>query len=101
MAALARCQAPGRDRHAREQAGTTGRAVKRIALSGLALAAALAAGAGGYWAGGRGIAMPDALELFGGRSMAAEATVQRSGPVVYPRAQIGRGACRERVWRDG
>jgi len=64
--------------------------VKRIALSGLALAAALAAGAGGYWAGGRGIAMPDALELFGGRSMAAEATVQRSGPVIYHRAPDGR-----------
>ncbi|MEQ8396154.1 efflux RND transporter periplasmic adaptor subunit [Thalassobaculum sp.] len=57
--------------------------MKQIALSGLALAAMMAAGAGGYWVGDRGIALPDTFELLGGRSAAAEATVQRSGPVIY------------------
>lgn len=64
--------------------------MKRVALSGLALAAVVAAGAGGYWAGERGIAIPDALELFGGRSVAAEPTARRSGPVIYYRDPAGR-----------
>jgi len=64
--------------------------VKRITFLGLALAAVMAAGVAGYRAGDRGVAISDVLELFSGRSMAAERTEPQSGPVIYYRDPTGR-----------
>lgn len=51
--------------------------MKRIALAGLALAAVVAAGTGGYWAGSRGFPMPAAAEPAA------------AGPVIYYRDPDG------------
>jgi len=64
--------------------------VKRLTLSSLAFAAVVAAGIVGFWAGDRGIALPHAFEPLGGRSVTAEQSAQRSGPVVYYRDPDGR-----------
>lgn len=66
--------------------------MKRIALRGLTLAALVAAGAGGYWAGHRGIAIPGASTLFGATTVAAETPPPPSGPVIYYKDPNGRPA---------
>jgi Cu(I)/Ag(I) efflux system membrane fusion protein len=63
--------------------------MKRVALSGFVLAAIAAAGAGGYWAGHRGIPIPDAFALVDGWISAAEATAELSEPVLYYRDPDG------------
>lgn len=63
--------------------------MKRAVLRGLTLAALLAAGAGGYWAGHRGFAIPGTSTLFGAMTVAAE-TPPPSGPVIYYKDPDGR-----------
>ncbi len=64
--------------------------MKRIALTGLALAAVMAAGVGGYWAGLRGTAAPLGLtELFGTASP-SKAAQPPSGRVIYYQDPDGR-----------
>ena len=57
--------------------------MKRIALTGLALAAIMAAGVGGYWAGIRDLPMPGLRELFGAASNPTMAKPAGMGPVIY------------------
>jgi Cu(I)/Ag(I) efflux system membrane fusion protein len=65
--------------------------MKRIALTGLALAAVLAAGIGGYWAGLRGTAAPLGLTgLFGAASRSKAEQPVPSGPVIYYQDPDGR-----------
>ena len=63
--------------------------MKRTVLRGLTLVALVAAGAGGYWAGHRGIVIPGASTLFGTTTVAAE-TPPPSGSVIYYKAPDGR-----------
>ncbi len=64
--------------------------MRRIALTGLALAAILAAGGAGYWAGHRGLAVAGLHEWLGiqGRLAANEPT--GTGPVIYYRDPDGK-----------
>src|SRR3546814_4937493 len=64
--------------------------MKRVALTGLALAAVTAAGIGGYWAGMRGVAWSDAPEFLGTGPARAAVEPAASGPVVYYRDPDGR-----------
>jgi Cu(I)/Ag(I) efflux system membrane fusion protein len=75
--------------------------MRPLALSGLALTLMAAAGAAGYWAGDRGLALPgnpftQALALLGARPVAAEVTVgltevaEPTDPVIYYRDPDGR-----------
>lgn len=65
--------------------------MKRIALTGLAFVAVMAAGVGGYWAGLRGNAAPVALTgLFGTAPPSKAAQPAPSGPVIYYRDPDGR-----------
>lgn len=57
--------------------------MKRVALTGLALAAVLAVGGGGYWAGHKGIAAPGLRNLLGTVLEPAAARPTASGPVIY------------------
>jgi len=57
--------------------------MKRIALMGLALAAILAAGVGGYWSGHRGLPVPGLREWLGIEGSLAANEPAGSGPVVY------------------
>jgi membrane fusion protein, copper/silver efflux system len=57
--------------------------MKRIALTGLALAAIMAAGVGGYWAGIRDLPMPGLRELFDAAGDLAFAEPAGTGPVIY------------------
>ena len=77
--------------------------MRPLALSGLALTLMAAAGAAGYWAGDRGLALlgnpfTQALALLGARPVAAEVTVgltevaEPTGPVIYYRDPDGRPA---------
>lgn len=66
--------------------------MRRTALRGLTLAAVLAAGAGGYWAGHRGIAIPGSSTLLGAMTVAAETPPPTSGPVIYYKDPDGRPA---------
>lgn len=59
--------------------------MKRVALTGLALAAVAAAGVGGYWAGLRGIAWHDLPQLLATGPARAAGESAASGPVVYYR----------------
>lgn len=63
--------------------------MRRSVLTGLALAAILAAGGGGYWAGLRGIPVPGADVLFKALPMSAAAEPTASGPVIYYRDPDG------------
>ncbi|ABS69813.1 efflux RND transporter periplasmic adaptor subunit [Xanthobacter autotrophicus] len=65
--------------------------MKRAVLRGLTLAALLAAGAGGYWAGHRGFAIPGSSTLFA-TTVAAETPPPPSGPVIYYKDPDGRPA---------
>ncbi len=58
LAPVAWRQGARRNRHARIQACVQGCTVSRKRWAGLTLAAILAAGAGGYWAGHRDLALP-------------------------------------------
>ncbi|ANL89083.1 efflux RND transporter periplasmic adaptor subunit [Rhizobium phaseoli] len=65
--------------------------------TGLTLVAMLAAGAGGLWAGQRGVALPDLAWLrsiigIEGVAVAATATPAASGPIIYYRDPDGRPA---------
>jgi len=64
--------------------------MKRIALTGLALAAISAAGVGGYWAGIRGIPMPGPRELFDFASHLTMAEPAGMGAVIYYRDPDGK-----------
>lgn len=64
--------------------------MKRIALTGLALAAVMAAGAGGYWAGSQGFPAPGLRTLFALADMPAAAEPAASGPVIYYRDPDGK-----------
>lgn len=66
--------------------------MKRIALTGLALAAILAAGVGGYWAGVRGIPAPGLRELFDAVGVPAAAEPADTGAVIYYRDPDGKPA---------
>lgn len=57
--------------------------MKRLALTGLALAAILAAGGAGYWAGQRGIAAAGLRTWFGIEGSLAANEPAGSGPVIY------------------
>lgn len=58
---------------------------------GLALAAIVVAGVGGYWAGWRGMAPPSGLsELFGAGPLSEAAEPAPSGPVIYYQDPDGR-----------
>ncbi|SIR55647.1 efflux RND transporter periplasmic adaptor subunit [Bosea sp. TND4EK4] len=57
--------------------------MKRIALTGLALAAVLAAGGAGYWAGHRGIAVPGLQNWLGIEGSLAANAPAGTGPVIY------------------
>ncbi len=60
--------------------------MKRIALTGLALAAIWAAGGAGYWAGHRGISVPGLLTSFGIEGSYAANEPTGTGPVIYYQA---------------
>lgn len=64
--------------------------MSRIALTGLALAAIVAAGVGGYWVGWRGMAPPGLSELFGTGPSSEAAEPAPSGPVIYYQDPDGR-----------
>lgn len=64
--------------------------MKRIALTGLIPAAVLAAGAGGYWAGVRGLPAPGLLELFNAVGIPAAAEPAGTGAVIYYQDPDGR-----------
>ena len=65
--------------------------MKRIALTGLVLAAVMAAGVGGYWAGLRGTTAPLGLTgLFGTAPPSKAAQPAPSGPVIYYQDPDGR-----------
>jgi Cu(I)/Ag(I) efflux system membrane fusion protein len=57
--------------------------MKRIALTGLVLAAIVAAGGGGYWAGIHGIPVPGPRELFDFATNLTVAEPIGTGPVIY------------------
>jgi Cu(I)/Ag(I) efflux system membrane fusion protein len=57
--------------------------MKRIDLPGLALAAILAAGGAGYWAGHRGLSVPGLHEWFGIEGSLAANEPAGTGPVIY------------------
>lgn len=57
--------------------------MKRVALTGLALAAVLAAGGAGYWAGHRGIAMAGLRAWLGIEGSFTTNEPTGSGPVIY------------------
>jgi len=57
--------------------------VKRIALTGLALAAVLVAGVGGYWAGIRDLPVAGLREWFGVETTFAAAEPAGTGAVIY------------------
>jgi len=57
--------------------------MKRFALTGLALAAILAAGGAGYWAGHRGLAAPDLRAWLGIEGSLAANEPTGTGPVIY------------------
>jgi len=57
--------------------------VKRIALAGLALAAVLAAGIGGYWAGVHGLPVAGLREWLGGENTLAATEPAGTGAVIY------------------
>lgn len=57
--------------------------MKRIALTGLALAAVLAAGVGGYWAGVRGLPVASFREWLGVEAPLAAAEPAGTGAVIY------------------
>ncbi|MET3354217.1 efflux RND transporter periplasmic adaptor subunit [Xanthobacter autotrophicus] len=64
--------------------------MKRIALKGLALAAILAAGAGGYWAGVRGLPVAGLHEWLGVEATLAAAKPAGTGAVIYHRDPDGK-----------
>jgi Cu(I)/Ag(I) efflux system membrane fusion protein len=65
--------------------------MSRISLTGLALAAVVAAGVGGYWVGLRGMAPPPRLsELFGAGPLSEVVKPAPSGPVIYYQDLDGR-----------
>jgi Cu(I)/Ag(I) efflux system membrane fusion protein len=57
--------------------------MKRIALTGLALAAVLAAAGAGYWAGHRGLSVPGLRERLGIEGSLAANEPAGTGPVIY------------------
>lgn len=57
--------------------------MKRLALTGLAFAAALAAGVGGYWTGVRGLPVASLREWFGVEANLATAIPAGTGSVIY------------------
>lgn len=57
--------------------------MKRIALTGLALAAIMAAGVGGYWAGIRDLPVPGLREMFGAAVDPVMAEPIGAGRVIY------------------
>ncbi|MDF2998421.1 MAG: efflux transporter, family, subunit [Xanthobacteraceae bacterium] len=64
--------------------------MRRIALAGLALAAVLAAGVGGYWAGVRGIPVPGLREWLGIEGTLAAVGPAGTGKVIYYRDPDGK-----------
>ncbi|PZP11868.1 MAG: efflux transporter periplasmic adaptor subunit, partial [Sphingomonas hengshuiensis] len=64
--------------------------MKRIALTGLTLAAIMAAGVGGYWAGARGISAPGLRTLFDAVGIPAVAEPAGTGAVIYYQDPDGR-----------
>jgi membrane fusion protein, copper/silver efflux system len=64
--------------------------MKRIALTGLALAAVLAAGGAGYWAGHRGLPAPGLREWLGTEGTLAANEPAGAGPVIYYRDPDGK-----------
>ncbi len=66
--------------------------MKRIALTGLALAAILAAGVGGYRAGVRGLPAPGLRELFDAAGVPAAAEPADTEAVIYYRDPDGKPA---------
>ncbi|MEW6122028.1 MAG: efflux RND transporter periplasmic adaptor subunit [Pseudomonadota bacterium] len=66
--------------------------MKRIALTGLALAAISAAGVGGYWAGVRGLPAPGLRELFDAAGIPAVAEPTGTGTVIYYQDPDGKPA---------
>ncbi|RTL91468.1 efflux RND transporter periplasmic adaptor subunit [Ancylobacter aquaticus] len=66
--------------------------MKRVALTGLALAAVLAAGAGGYWAGLRGVPMPGLRALIGADGIRAAVEAAGTGAVIYYQDPDGKPA---------
>lgn len=61
--------------------------MRRVVLAGFV--AAVAAGAAGYWAGYRQLALPDPAKILGAASHAAHAEPAPRGPVVYYRHPDG------------
>jgi len=57
--------------------------MKRIALTGLVLAAVLVAGGAGYWAGHRGLPVPGLREWLGPEGSLAANEPAGTGPVIY------------------
>lgn len=66
--------------------------MKRIALTGLSLAAIMAAGVGGYQAGVRGIPVPGLRELFHAVGIPAVAEPAGTGAVIYYQDPDGKPA---------
>ncbi|MFG1316138.1 efflux RND transporter periplasmic adaptor subunit [Xanthobacter autotrophicus] len=66
--------------------------MKRIALTGLALAAVLAAGVGGYWAGVGGLPAPGLRQWFGVEATLAAAEPVGTGAVIYHQDPGGKPA---------
>lgn len=64
--------------------------MKRISFMGLAFAAVFAAGAGGYWAGLRGLATPGIRYLLGTVPVFEPTEPQSSGPIIYFRDPNGK-----------
>ncbi|MGO4668206.1 efflux RND transporter periplasmic adaptor subunit [Bosea sp. 2RAB26] len=64
--------------------------MKRIALTGLTLAAILAAGAAGYWAGHRGVPLPGLRTWLGAEGTSAASEPAGAGPVIYYRDPDGK-----------
>lgn len=64
--------------------------MKRIGWTSLALAAVLAAGGGGYWAGYRGMRLPDASRLPTTASAPATSGPSLSEPIIYYRDPDGK-----------
>jgi membrane fusion protein, copper/silver efflux system len=57
--------------------------MKRVFVSGFALAAVLAAGGAGYWAGHRGVALPALRSWLGIEGSLAANELVETGPVIY------------------
>ncbi|HML42671.1 MAG TPA: efflux RND transporter periplasmic adaptor subunit [Hyphomicrobium zavarzinii] len=66
--------------------------MKRIALTGLTLAAIMAAGGGGYWAGVQGIPAPGLRALFDNLGIPAAAEPAGTGAVIYYQDPDGKPA---------